>query len=341
MSGNGYEKPVLVTTDWLAEHAADAGVVVAEVDENPDLYEEGHIPGAVKLHWRDDLQDPVRRDLVDRADFERLLGERGIGNDVVSPSRRNGLSALRPTYGRVSRHGGMVLSWSMDKPGPMCRSIEDCAHVFHVIHGADEKDPSTLTAPFRFTRTPDFSALSIGFTEDAPESFLEHLASLGARLTPMPPLPEGGSNAITVEGAAAFEFHVAPNGEPEPLPEGLEQSEVRRRTRFTRGREISGVEYLQSQRRRYLLMQEMAEAMEGFDMFVSGSGETGLTNATGHPAVVVPYDFGVRDADADSPTEMPLTTIIVGDLFADDRILSVAHAYQSTTDWHLRHPSLS
>jgi len=260
---------------------------------------------------------------------------------IVSPSRRNGLSALRPTYGRVSRHGGMVLSWSMDKPGPMCRSIEDCAHVFNVIHGADEKDPSTLTAPFRFTRTPDFSALSIGFTEDAPAAFLEHLSSLGARLTAMPPLPSGGSNAITVEGAAAFEFHVAPNGEPEPLPEGLEQAEVRRRTRFTRGREISGVEYLQSQRRRYLLMQEMAEAMQGFDMFVSGSGETGLTNATGHPAVVVPYDFGVRDADADSPTEMPLTTIIVGDLFADDRILSVAHAYQSTTDWHLRHPSLS
>jgi thiosulfate/3-mercaptopyruvate sulfurtransferase len=83
MSGNGYEKPVLVTTDWLAEHGADDGVVVAEVDENPDLYEEGHIPGAVKLHWRDDLQDPVRRDLVDRADFERLLGERGIGNDTT------------------------------------------------------------------------------------------------------------------------------------------------------------------------------------------------------------------------------------------------------------------
>src|SRR5690606_35513097 len=82
---------------------------------------------------------------------------------IVSPSRRNGLSALRPTYGRVSRHGGMVLSWSMDKPGPMCRSIEDCAHVFHAIHGSDEKDPSTVTAPFRFRRDPDFAALTIGY----------------------------------------------------------------------------------------------------------------------------------------------------------------------------------
>ena len=107
MSGNGYEKPVLVTTDWLAEHAADAGVVVAEVDEDPDLYEEGHIPGAVKLHWRDDLQDPVRRDLVDRADFERLLGERGIGNDttvVLYGDKNNWFAAYAYWYLKIYGH---------------------------------------------------------------------------------------------------------------------------------------------------------------------------------------------------------------------------------------------
>ena len=78
-----YAKPVLVSTDWVAEHLDDPGVVVAEVDENPDLYDEGHIPGAIKLHWKDDLQDPVERDLVDKASFEQLLGSRGIGNDTV------------------------------------------------------------------------------------------------------------------------------------------------------------------------------------------------------------------------------------------------------------------
>jgi Asp-tRNA(Asn)/Glu-tRNA(Gln) amidotransferase A subunit family amidase len=260
---------------------------------------------------------------------------------IVSPSRRNGLSALRPTHGRVSRYGGMVLSWSMDKPGPMCRSIEDCAHVFNAIHGSDEKDPGSLTAPFRFDRTPDFSELTIGYTDDAPESFLGGLRSLGARLTPMPELPEGGSNAITVEGAAAFEFHVAPDGEPEPVPEGLDQREQRRRTRFTRGREITAVEYVQSQRRRYLVMKEMERAMGGFDMFVSGSGHIGLSNTTGHPSVVVPYGFGVRNPDDASPTEMPLTTMLVGALFADDKILSVAHAFQSATDWHLRRPDMT
>ncbi len=260
---------------------------------------------------------------------------------IVSPSRRNGLSALRPTHGRISRHGGMVLSWSMDKPGPMCRSIEDCAHVFSAIHGSDEKDPGTLTTPFEFRRNPDFSALSIGFTEDAPPAFLEALEGMGARLTPMPELPDGRSNAITVEGAAAFEFHVAPDGEPEPLPEGLDQSEQRRRTRFTRGREVSAVEYVQSQRRRHLIMKEMARAMTGFDLYVTGSGDVGLTNTTGHPSVVVPYGFGVRNPDSDSPTEMPLTAVLVGDLFADDKILSVAHAFQAATDWHRRHPDLS
>jgi thiosulfate/3-mercaptopyruvate sulfurtransferase len=74
---------VLVRTEWLAERLGQPGLVVAEVDENPDLYDEGHIPGAVKLHWRDDLQDPVRRDILDKAAFERLLGERGIGNDAT------------------------------------------------------------------------------------------------------------------------------------------------------------------------------------------------------------------------------------------------------------------
>jgi thiosulfate/3-mercaptopyruvate sulfurtransferase len=83
MADNGYAKAVLVTTEWLAEHLNDDKVVVAEVDENPDLYDDGHIPGAIKLHWREDLQDPVERDLVEKEVFERLLGERGISNDTV------------------------------------------------------------------------------------------------------------------------------------------------------------------------------------------------------------------------------------------------------------------
>jgi thiosulfate/3-mercaptopyruvate sulfurtransferase len=108
MAENGHAKPVLVTSDWLAEHLGEDGIVVAEVDENPDLYEEGHIPSAVKLHWRDDLQDPVERDIVDKATFERLLGERGIGNDttlVVYGDKNNWFAAYAYWYVKIYGHG--------------------------------------------------------------------------------------------------------------------------------------------------------------------------------------------------------------------------------------------
>ena len=259
---------------------------------------------------------------------------------IVSPSRRCGLTALRPTFGRVSRYGGMVLSWSMDKTGPMCRSALDCALVFNAVHGTDEKDPGSLTTPFRFDPDPDLGAMRIGFDEDAPEAFVEALRALGADPQPMPEIPDRRSNALGVESSAAFDFHVAPGGEPEPIPDDLDQDERRRRGRFRGGRDVPALDFVQSQRRRHILMKEMAEVMKDFDMFVSGSGLVGLTNQTGHPAAVVPYDFGVRNPDSESPTEMPLTTTLIGDLFTDDRILSVAHAFQKGTDWHSRRPEI-
>ena len=108
MTENGYANAVLVTTDWLAEHLGDADLVVAEVDENPDLYEEGHIPGAVKLHWRDDLQDPVERDIVDKETFERVLGERGIGNEtsvILYGDKNNWFATYAYWYLKVYGHG--------------------------------------------------------------------------------------------------------------------------------------------------------------------------------------------------------------------------------------------
>src|SRR6266550_1904937 len=107
MAQNGYAKPVLVTTVWLAEHLDDEGIVVAEVDENPDLYDEGHVPGAIKLHWRDDLQDPVERDLVEKEVFERLLGERGISDDtavVLYGDKNNWFAAYAYWYLKIYGH---------------------------------------------------------------------------------------------------------------------------------------------------------------------------------------------------------------------------------------------
>jgi thiosulfate/3-mercaptopyruvate sulfurtransferase len=106
MAGNGYAKPVLVTTEWLAEHLDD-GIVVAEVDEDPDLYEEGHVPGAMKLHWQDDLQDPVERDLVEREAFEGLMGGLGISNDttlILYGDKNNWFAAYAYWYLKIYGH---------------------------------------------------------------------------------------------------------------------------------------------------------------------------------------------------------------------------------------------
>jgi thiosulfate/3-mercaptopyruvate sulfurtransferase len=103
----GYAKPVLVTTEWLADHLADEGLVVAEVDENPDLYDEGHVPGAIKLHWRDDLQDPVERDLIEKDAFEQLMGRSGISNDttlVLYGDRNNWFAAYAYWYLKIYGH---------------------------------------------------------------------------------------------------------------------------------------------------------------------------------------------------------------------------------------------
>ncbi|HUF69041.1 MAG TPA: amidase [Longimicrobiales bacterium] len=270
----------------------------------------------------------------------------GIGTEtqgsIVSPTIRCGLSALRPTFGRVSRHGGMVLAWSMDKVGPICRTIEDCALVFNAIHGADPKDPATLTSPFQWQRDAALSRFRIGYDERAPETFVETLRELGAAPVPMPDRPDSrGISQLGVESAAAFEEYVN-SLPPEPDPEPADTAGGRggrgggggSRGRFTRGRETSALEFLQSHRRRHLLMLEMAELMEDFDMYVAGGGDVGLTNQTGHPAAVLPYTFG-----GDEPHQ-PRCTTIIGNLFADDHILTVAHAYQRVTDWHTRQPTL-
>ena len=102
-----YAKDVLVTTDWVAEHLDDDSVVLAEVDEDTELYDQGHIAGAIKLHWRDDLQDPVERDLVEKEVFERLLAERGIANDttvVVYGDKNNWFAAYAYWYLKIYGH---------------------------------------------------------------------------------------------------------------------------------------------------------------------------------------------------------------------------------------------
>src|SRR5215217_6992489 len=147
MAATGYAKDVLVTTEWLAEHLGDDNVVVAEVDEAPDLYDEGHIPGAVKLHWRDDLQDPVERDIVDRETFERLLGELGIGNDttvVLYGDKNNWFAAYAYWYFKIYGHEDVrILDGGRQKWIDEGRALsKDVATVQPAGYTAEDRDES-------------------------------------------------------------------------------------------------------------------------------------------------------------------------------------------------------
>lgn len=261
----------------------------------------------------------------------------GIGTEtrgsIVSPAIRCGLSALRPTYGRVSRHGGMVLAWTMDRVGPICRNVEDCALVFNVIHGADEKDPSTVTTPFHWERKPDLSQFHIGYDARAPKDFVDMLRQLGADPKRIDARPSSrGIDSLDPESTAAFDVFLSsgilkdvdsPNGGPG-------------KGRFTRGRDVSALDFIQAQRRREVLCHEMAKFMTGLDMYVSSNPQDiGLCSLTGNPAVVLPYAY--REGEHGQP----ICTTLVGNVFADDKILSVASAYQQATDWHKKHPQIT
>jgi hypothetical protein len=145
----------------------------------------------------------------------------GIGTEtngsIVGPANTCGINALRPTFGRVSRFGGMVLAWSQDRVGPLTRTAEDAAMVFNVIHGADEKDPGTITMPFHFNGNIDLASLRIGVrrqNQPAPDAnfaaFVDRLKSLGAKPTDIgdPPTVAGARDGLSEESAAAFDSYV-------------------------------------------------------------------------------------------------------------------------------------
>ena len=141
----------------------------------------------------------------------------GIGTEtsgsIVSPTIRCGLSALRPTFGSVSRYGGMVLAWSQDRVGPLTRTSEDAAMVFNVIHGVDEKDPSTVTMPFQFNRNIDLASLRIGVDEQAPPELVNKLKELGMKPVTIGARPtvagiSRGVGGLNTEYASAFDSYV-------------------------------------------------------------------------------------------------------------------------------------
>ena len=317
----------------------------------------------------------------------------GIGTEtqgsIVSPAIRCGLSALRPTFGRVSRAGGMVLAWSQDRVGPICRSIEDCAMVFNAIHGVDEKDPSTVMTPFTFDRNIKLASLRIGVDPNAPKELVDRLKELGMKPTAIgarPTVAGIGGGGLNVEYAAAFDDYVQrkakeigldlntvltpttggapfPGTVPPPAGPPSPMAPADWNPRFVNGRTVKAFEFVQNQRRRYVLVAKWGEFMKDLDLFIGAPQADIAPNAqTGHPCVVVPYKFDVpvqqggggggagaggvppalpAPAPATSPLDpQPICAVITGALYNDDTILSVAHQFQTHTDVYLRHPSL-
>jgi len=260
------------------------------------------------------------------------IGSETLGS-IVSPCRRCSASGLRPTFGRVSRYGCMTLSWSMDKLGPIARSIEDCALILGAIHGADPHDITAVDRPFSWPPRRDVQSLTVGYFEGnrpaEEQKAREQLKELGVKLVPVKLPSKYPFNPLTLilntEAAAAFD---------EITRAGVHDGIGRWGNTFRTGQFVPAIEYLRACRVRTLVMREMEEMMRPIDAYIGGDDLT-LTNLTGHPTVVVP------DGDRDkSPHGQPGTITFTGKLFGESNLLALAHAYQQASSAHLKRPPL-
>lgn len=272
------------------------------------------------------------------------------GGSIVEPSGICGVTGLRPTYGRVSRHGFMTLTWSLDKIGPMCRSVEDCALVLDAIQGPDESDLTVQDIPFNWDAGLDIRTLRVGYlkaafedTRQTPQvnandrAALEKIEGLGVKLIEVK-LPEhsGLDIGMIIYGEGNAALHDPVETRPAEL---VRQDRVANQHSL---RLLPAAEYINANRIRALLMREMAEAMAGVDVYLVpfdyadytpnpvATLNTSVTNLTGHPSVVVPHGFNEKGD--------PTSLTFVGKLFGEAQMLALAMAYQNATSWHLEHP---
>ena len=260
---------------------------------------------------------------------------------IISPSTRNGVTGLRPTFGTVSRAGAMALSWTMDKLGPMCRSVADCALIYNIIRGSDNLDRSVIDVPFQVPRLNQIENLRVAYVESAfkdtstkenDKAVLEILKSLGLNLIPIE-LPEFPVKALSfilsAEAAAAFDELTRSNRDDELV----RQMRMAWPNVFRKARYIPAVEYIQANRARILLNEKMNKLFESIDVYIVPSfwGDNLLrTNLSGHPCVVLPNGFDKNG----SPTSISF----IANLYKDGNAIAVAQVYQDATTWHKIYP---
>jgi Asp-tRNA(Asn)/Glu-tRNA(Gln) amidotransferase A subunit family amidase len=280
---------------------------------------------------------------------------------ILYPAARCGATGLRPTFGRVSRHGVMALSWTQDRLGPLCRYSEDCAIVMSAIAKPDGRDMSVSDIPFNWTPHFDIRKLKVGYLAEVfeettdpvekrnEEQALAKVRALGIKLVPMRvPTEFADAPNLGVESSVFFD---------ELIRSGRDKlmTNPARANGFRSGRLIPAVEYLQSQRVRTMMMMKLAEATEHVDVylapgFTGGAGAAGagdganaarrtaggrhynMANSAGYPALSVPSGFNA----AGSPTAI----VFYGRPFAETEVLALAKAYQDASRFHLKHPDV-
>jgi len=287
---------------------------------------------------------------------------------IISPTAVNGVVGLRPTYGRVSRYGAMELSWTMDKIGPMCRSVEDCVLVLNAIYGPDGRDESVADAAFTWNADTPLAGYRIGYVRSDFEAAaagrgggrgaggggrggganaaqqqavaaerlknlqeaMATLQKLGAKLEPVD-LPDYPANALgfVLSVEAAAAFDDLTRSRGTDL---MTASNSTWGATFRSARFVPAVEYLRAQRIRTLLMREWDTFMDTYDAFIS-SNNAGLaaTNLTGHPAIALKCGFA---------NNLPQPLMVTGRLYDEATICRIAHAYEQATEWKDRHPTL-
>ncbi len=263
---------------------------------------------------------------------------------IISPSHTCGVTGLRPTFGSVSRAGGMVLCWSLDKVGPIGRNAEDAAIIFNVIRGADPADVSSVDRGFNFSSNRDIKKMRIAYAEnyfkrlpeDSPEKqALKTFEKMGVKLIPTN-FPDSIYKAdimnviLTAESAAAFE-ELTLSGKDDLIER---QDKAFWPNTFRAGRFIPAAEYINANRHRYALSEGLNHFMKQYDVVIVPSfagNQSAMTNLTGHPAVCFPV--GLRK------NGMPTSISLIGNLYDESSILSAAKAFQEVTGFEEEHPS--
>jgi Asp-tRNA(Asn)/Glu-tRNA(Gln) amidotransferase A subunit family amidase len=348
----------------VVEMLREAGaVLIAKLTTGELAGGDNWFGGQTKSPW-----DPTQGSSGSSAGPSSATAAGGVGfaigtetsGSILSPAARCGLAGLRPTFGRVSRHGCMALSWTQDRLGPICRYAEDTALVMQAIAKPDGRDLSVTELPFNWNADFDVRTLKVGIIQDSFDEItnpaakanaqrtLETLKAIGVRefIPVVVPAANTSVSAISVESAVFFDEHARAG------------RMTGTRSARPNGRLVPAVEWLQSQRVRMMMMMELAKATAGVDVYIVGSNNTGMggptpppgprpaepprpqtptqrhfamANLAGYPAINLPNGF--------AETGTPTNAVIYAPPYRELQVIALAKAYQDAAKFHLTRPA--